>query len=81
MILTANRASRRCAACISGGAILDVLWIMLPVGKVDSKFNGPDDSADGPERLDIEDRCLEFFIFVSICSILLNRCFPDTNKG
>ena len=80
MILTANRASRRCAACISGGAILGVLWIILPVGKVDPDFNGSDDSADGPKRLDIEDRCLEFFIFVSICSILLNRCFPDTNK-
>ena len=80
MILTANRASRRCADCISGGAILDVLWIMLPVGKVDPDFNGPDDSANGPKRLGIEDRCLEFFIFVSICSILLNRCFPDTNK-
>jgi len=80
MILTANRASRRCAACISGGAILDVFWIMPPVGKVDPDFNCPDDSADGPERLGIKDRWLEFFIFVSICSILLKRCFPDTNK-
>ena len=43
-------------------------------------FNGPDDSADGFKGFDIEDRFLGFFIFVSICSILLNRCFPDTNK-
>ena len=53
---------------------------MLPVGKVDPDVNGPDDSADGPERLDIEDRCLEFFIFVSICSILLTGVFRILTK-
>ena len=39
-----------------------------------------DDTADGPKRLETEDGLLGFFILVSICSILLSRCFPDANR-
>jgi len=61
IILTAICASS-CCALIAGRAVSAVGSVF----GIDPLFDGPENSADGPERFDIDNRGFDFFLFMRI---------------